>query len=64
MPDSMINNIIRVYHDNIAVLKKLKESQLIIGCILRIQQLSERSLLLVYSSRFIVDLKVYSNYRQ
>jgi len=34
-----------------------------IGCIQRIQQLSERSLLLVYSPRFIVDLKVYSNHR-
>jgi len=36
----------------------------LIGCIQQIQQLSERSLLLVYSSRFIVDLKVYSNHRQ
>jgi len=33
------------------------------GCILQIQQLSERSLLLVYSIRFIVDLKVCSNHR-
>jgi len=34
---------------------------MIIGCIQRIQQLSERSLLLVYSSRFIVDLKIIDN---
>jgi len=34
------------------------------GCIQRIQQLRERSLLLVYSSKFIVDLQVYSNHKQ
>jgi len=36
----------------------------VIGCIQRIQELRERSLLLVYSFRFIVDLKVYSNHKQ
>jgi len=36
----------------------------IIECIQQIQQLRERSLLLIYSSRFIVDLKVYSIHRQ